>query len=125
AGPYSFTFLPPPNGAVAVRWASNHGITDLGAPPNPFAGGEWSYTLDPNASFAGKVLINELMFNPLGGRPADEWIELRNVSGEFVNLTGWRFVRGVDFVFPNISIAPNGYFVVAADLEAFQATHPG
>src|SRR6185295_10790903 len=62
AGPYTFTFFPPSNGVVEVRWVANHGITDLASPPNPFAGGEWTYTLDPNADFTGKVLLSEIMF---------------------------------------------------------------
>ncbi len=125
AGPYTFSFLPPTNGVARVRWASGHGIRDLGAPaPNPFNGGEWTYNIDPAASFAGKVLINEIMFNPLGGRPADEWIELRNVSTTAIDLAGWRLSRGVQFTFPNVSLAPNGYLVVAADPAAFQSRFP-
>lgn len=65
AGPYTFNFFPPTNGVVDVRWAATTGIGDLAMPaPNPFTGGQWSYILDPNANFAGKVLINEIMFNP-------------------------------------------------------------
>jgi hypothetical protein len=124
-GPYTFNFLPPSNGVVQVRWIAGHGIADLATPiPNPFGGGEWTYTLDPNATFAGKVVINEIMFNPLGGHPADEWLELRNVSATPVNLAGWRFTRGVRFTIPNVSLPPNGYLVVAADLGAFQAKFP-
>jgi hypothetical protein len=49
---YTFSFPQPPFGAVTVRWATNHGITDLEAPPNGFDparfGGQWNYTLiDP------------------------------------------------------------------------------
>jgi hypothetical protein len=108
-----------------VRWSASHGITDLAAPPNPFAGGEWTYTLDPNASFAGNIVISEIMFNPLGGKTTDEWIELHNVSANLVNLSGWRFTRGVDFTFPNVSISPGGYLVVAANVAAFQVRYPG
>ncbi len=125
AGPYSFSFLPPTNGLVRVRWVSGHGIADLATPtPNPFAGGEWTYTLDPAANFAGKVLINEIMFNPLGGRPADEWLELRNVSTGPIDLAGWRLTRGVQFTFPTMTLAPNSYLVVAADLATFQSLYP-
>ncbi|HKQ37223.1 MAG TPA: lamin tail domain-containing protein, partial [Verrucomicrobiae bacterium] len=125
AGPYTFAFLPPPNGTVEVRWAAGHGIADLAAPPNAFEGGDWTYTLDPNASFAGKVIINEIMFNPRSGKSAHEWLELHNVSSGIINLTGWRFTRGVQFIFPNVSIQPGGYLVVAADPVAFQTNYPG
>ncbi|HYV34186.1 MAG TPA: Ig-like domain-containing protein, partial [Gemmataceae bacterium] len=124
AGPYTFAFLPPTNGTVNVRWAADHGITDLASTPNAFAGGNWTYTLDPNASFADKVLISEIMFNPRSGLPAHEWIELQNISSDIIDLASWRFTRGVDFTFPNVSIAPGEYLVVAADPEAFHLNYP-
>ena len=124
-GPYLFQFAAPSNGLVEVLWMPGHGIRDLASPANPFAGGEWNYTLDPNASYAGKILINEIMFDPPGGAASNEWVELRNNSAEAVNLAGWSFTRGVGFTFPNISIPANGYLVAAADLAAFQAKYPG
>jgi len=125
AGPYTFAFLPPSNGLVAVQWAPSHGITDLASPPNPFDGGAWTYTLDPSATFAGKVLINEIMFNPLGGRIDEEWIELYNVSTSVVNLAGWRFTRGLAFTFPDVAIAAGGYLVVVPQggMAAFEAKY--
>ncbi len=124
AGPYTFSFAQPANGTVEIRWAAGHNITDLASPPNGFGGGEWTYILDPNASFAGKVLISEIMFDPISGQPADEWIELHNIAPDLVNLAGWSFTRGVNFTFPNVAIPAGGYLVVAADLAAFQAKYP-
>ncbi|MFP6737430.1 MAG: hypothetical protein VCD34_01695, partial [Planctomycetota bacterium] len=49
AGPYIFGFEQPPEGEVTVRWAGNHGIRDLFVPSNDFAGGSWSYVIDPDA----------------------------------------------------------------------------
>lgn len=37
---YTFRFPQPPYGAVEVRWTSEHGITDLGVPPNPLEPGD-------------------------------------------------------------------------------------
>ena len=124
SGPYTFNFLSPSNGVVDIRWAEATGIRDLAVPPNDFGGGTWTYTLDPAATFAGKVLINEIMFNAADGPPANEWIELHNITASPINLAGWRFTRGVDFVLPNVSIAANGYLVVAADVNAFQSNYP-
>ena len=70
-------------------------------------------------------MINEIMFNAPGGRATDEWIELLNVSSNLINLAGWRFTKGLGFTFPNVSIAPNGYLVVAANMASFQAKYPG
>lgn len=125
AGPYTFNFLPPSNGVVSVRWADNTGIADLAVPaPNPFTGGQWIYNLDPNATFAGKVVINEIMFNPLGGSPQEEWIELRNLTASPINLAGWRFTRGVNFTFPSVNLPANGHLVIAADVATFAAKYP-
>ena len=49
---YTFSFPQPAFGTVAIRWATNHGITDIEVPPAPFDptrfGGQWNYTLvDP------------------------------------------------------------------------------
>ncbi len=126
AGPYTFTFAPPSTGAVDVAWAPGHGITDLAVPvPNAFAGGEYNYTLNPNAVFADKIVINEIMFHPSNHATNQEWIELRNNDTAAVNLTGWRFTKGVAFTFPNVTIPAGGYLVVAASLDAFQIKHPG
>src|SRR5438094_782737 len=44
---FRFAFSQPSTGTVQIAWAPGHGITDLAVPPNPFAGGSWTYTLDP------------------------------------------------------------------------------
>lgn len=124
AGPYTFTFSQPPTGAVEVVWAAGHGITDLAVPPNPFAGGEYNYVLNPNAVFANKIVLNEIMFHPSTENTNHEWLELYNTDTAPVNLTGWQFTKGINFTFPNVTIAAGGYLVVAANMEAFQAKHP-
>ncbi len=128
AGPYTFTFTQPATGAVTIAWATGSGITDIASPPNSFAGGSWSNDLNPDASFAGSIVINEIMFRPASTFPEPlnrEWIELRNLASSPVNLSGWRFTEGVDFVFPaNASIPANGHIVVAANTAAFSAFYP-
>ncbi len=46
---YTFTVNQPPYGTVTVRWASDHGITDVEALPNAFdparPANQWNYTL--------------------------------------------------------------------------------
>ena len=125
AGPWVFFFNPPSNGLVQVAWSPDENIRDLAVPANPFVGGAWTYILDPNASYAGKVLINEIMFDPPGGAASNEWIELRNISPDDINLSGWRFTRGVNYTFPNVSLPGASYLVVAADTAAFQLKYPG
>src|SRR5208282_1311110 len=64
----------------------------------------------------GDVVINELMYDPISGNDADQYIELFNKGTNTVNLAGWQFTAGVTFTFPSVSIAPNGYLVVAKDM---------
>lgn len=124
-GPYEFQFPTPANGVVSVAWAAGHGITDLAAARNAFAGGSWSYTLNTNAVWEGNVLISEIMFHPTSELVADEWIELHNRGASAVNLAGWKLNRAVDFVFPNVNLPAGGYLVVAASVPAFNAKYPG
>ena len=124
AGPYIFQFVQPPTGMVQVAWAAGHGITDLATPPNSFAGGSWSYVLDPNASGADQIVISEIMYHPASENTNHEWIELHNRGNSTVNVTAWRFTRGIDFTFPEASIPPGGYLVVAANRAAFSAVYP-
>ena len=49
-----------------------------------------------------------------------------NRGTESINLSGWQFSDGVEFVFPNdVTLDPCDYLVVAADVNAFTAKYPG
>jgi hypothetical protein len=61
----------------------------------------------------GDIVINELMYDPISGNDDDQYIELFNKGTNTINLTGWQFTTGVTFTFPNVTLAPNGYLVVA------------
>ncbi|MDE0867102.1 MAG: lamin tail domain-containing protein, partial [Rubripirellula sp.] len=64
------------------------------------------------------VVINEVMFNPPGDHRSGEYIELFNRDTEAVDLSGWRFVDGVNFTFPSgTSIAAGDFLVIAADID--------
>lgn len=71
---------------------------------------------------AGKVIFNEISAN---NRRSDDWIELYNHSDETVNLRGWILTDlHNEFVFPNVSIAPNDYLVICEDAQEFYLTFP-
>ena len=120
ASNYIFTFSEPPPGSVQVQFAAGHGIRDLASTPNNFAGGSWSYTLDPNAVIAA-VRINEFITaNTTGLRDEDnereDWVELFNTSSGAVSMAGWALTDDVDepgkWMFPPVSIPAGGYLVV-------------
>jgi hypothetical protein len=122
---YLFQFAAAPTGAVSVAWAGGHGITDVAAVPNAFAGGAWNYTVDPEANVSG-VIINEInVSNQSGARDEDgeehDWIELYNAGSGAVNLAGWSLSDEEDepgrWVFPTRTLLPGEYMVVWASAK--------
>ncbi len=69
------------------------------------------------------IVINEIMYHPPSENVADEYIELHNIGDTFVDLTGWQFDRGVDFIFPDVTLAGGQYLIIAADPAQFTATY--
>ncbi|MBN1418902.1 MAG: lamin tail domain-containing protein, partial [Planctomycetes bacterium] len=65
-----------------------------------------------------RIVIDEIMYHPITEDPADEYLELYNRGGETVDLSGWSFTKGIDYVLPDgTSLAPGAYLVVAKDPE--------
>jgi len=119
-GQFVFDFPQPPTGIVTVAWAPNHGITDLAAASNSFAGGSWTYTLDPNYT-ATLFVINEfLASNNKGLRDEDgddsDWLELFNPNLVAGNLGGWFLTDDplnlTKWQFPYRVMDPGSYLVV-------------
>jgi hypothetical protein len=69
-----------------------------------------------SAILIGDIVINELMYDPISGNDDDQYIELYNKGTNIVNLANWQFTTGVTFTFPNVTIAPNSYLVVAHNM---------
>src|SRR5439155_22466216 len=122
-GQFVFEFVQPATGTVQVAWAPNNGITDLSDPPQPFAGGSWTYVLDPNAATRALVL-NEFMTdnnNTLHDEDGDssDWIEIYNPGVVQANIGGWFLTddsrRLSKWRFPDGKTIPaNGYLIVFA-----------
>ncbi len=62
--------------------------------------------------------ITELHYHPLDQDTINdrefEFIELKNIGANEINLTASSFVRGIDFAFPSGSVLPPGEFIVLA-----------
>ncbi|MHC4243872.1 MAG: lamin tail domain-containing protein, partial [Planctomycetota bacterium] len=87
-------------------------------------GRSWSAMTE--ATFAigpltGNLRITEIMYNPYN--PNTEYVELKNIGAETVNLNLVKFTNGIDFTFPNMELAPNEYVVVVQDREAFETRY--
>lgn len=72
----------------------------------------------------GDIVINELMYDPISDSDDDQFIELYNKGTNTVNLAGWQFTAGVTFTFPSVTIAPDGYLVVARNITNLLAKYP-
>ena len=79
----------------------------------------------PNSAWRSEeVVINEIMYAPISGDSDDQYIELYNQSSRAADLSGWRFVDGIDFKFPSGTKLPaGGYLVVAHNPERLIATY--
>ncbi len=77
----------------------------------------------PVVTATPSVVINELHYDP-PGNARTEFVELHNPGTTPVNISGWRFSRGVGFTFPpGSTIAAGGFVVVAMDPAVFQAEY--
>ncbi|MFN3404799.1 MAG: lamin tail domain-containing protein [Cytophagaceae bacterium] len=64
------------------------------------------------ASGQSNIVITEILYNQPGPDTL-EFIELYNKGSQPVNLEGYKVTRGFGFTFPNVTIQPGGYLVIA------------
>jgi len=70
---------------------------------------------------AENLRITEIMYNPPD--PNEEFIELKNLGTEIINLNLVSFTNGIDFTFPSIELAPGQHVVVVQDRNVFEARY--
>jgi hypothetical protein len=57
---------------------------------------------------------------------SNTWVELYNKGTQAVDLSGWKFDKGISYTFPKgTSLAAGGYLVVARDRAAVASLYPG
>lgn len=72
---------------------------------------------------SGQIAISELHYHPLADAPT-EFLELINISGEMLDLTGISFSRGIDFTFPEITLlSPGERILVVENITAFEIAY--
>jgi len=74
--------------------------------------------------------ITEIMYHPQDATdpndpndPNEEYIELKNIGTETINLNLVSFTNGIDFTFPSLELAAGEYIVVVQDRAAFEARY--
>jgi hypothetical protein len=66
--------------------------------------------------------ITQVMYNPIGGNDFD-YVELTHVGTSPLDLTGVKFVKGIDFVFPVTSLSVGSSVIVCANLTKFRSRY--
>ena len=73
--------------------------------------------------------ITEIMYHPKDSNnpndPNEEFIELKNIGTETIDLNLVRFAEGIDFTFGDMELAGGQYVVVVKDQAVFDAQYPG
>lgn len=75
---------------------------------------------------AGPILT-EIHYNGVAsGTDPDEFIELTNAGEQDLDLEGWRFTQGIDYVFGlGATLTAGSSFVLARDMSDFLSVFPG
>ena len=75
------------------------------------------------AAAQAQIVITEIMYNPPeSGQDTLEYVELYNNTNATVDVSGWSFTQGFEFVFPaGFTIPANGYVVIAKNIAYFQS----
>lgn len=101
--------------------------------------GRWSKWSDPiefvasaasGAAVKDSLRITELHYNP-DAPPAGslytgddfEYVELKNIGAQPINLLNTTFNAGITFTFPEITLNPGQYVLVVRNAAAFQSRH--
>ena len=87
-------------------------------------GGDWSALTEAVFSIGPvkeNLRITEIMYHPPD--PNHEYVELKNIGSEAINLNWVSFDNGIDFTFPSIQLNPCEYTVVVKDPNQFEARY--
>jgi hypothetical protein len=72
------------------------------------------------------LVINEIMYHPISGDDAFEFLELYNRGSNAVDLSDWRLTDGITFDFPNGTIVgADSYLIVANNRLPLLTNYPG
>jgi len=95
-----------------------------------FKAGQWSALNEARFSVgpvAESLRITEIMYHPQEmGNPGDsntEFIELKNIASQTINLNLVSFDRGIDFTFADMELSAGGYILIVKDLAAFESKY--
>ncbi len=71
---------------------------------------------------SGQIVFTELNYNTIGTDDCD-YLELYNNSGADINMAGYRFDQGFDFVFPDMVFPADSYMVLTVNATSLMETY--
>ena len=78
--------------------------------------------LDEELNIINSLRVTEIMYNPSDGTEA-EFIKLENIGQATIQLSNVRFVEGINFDFPESSLAPGQSAYVVRDIQTFKLSN--
>ncbi|MCH2062689.1 MAG: Ig-like domain-containing protein [Roseibacillus sp.] len=90
--------------------------------PVPTPGFSNATDLSAESLVLQSLRITEIMYHPAGFADS-EFIEVRNTGDLPISLDGVEFTKGIEFEFPDMTLAPGEYAVVVSDTDVFQAVY--
>lgn len=106
----------------AIRFEAQLGNISYGRYPDGASELYLLKELTPGASnsaiYIDDIVINEIMYHPISNNDDDQYVELYNKGTNSYDISGWRFIDGIDFTFPTNTIIPSGgYLVVGRNIS--------
>ncbi len=97
------------------------------------SGGRWSALNEAEFSMLQdytRLVVSEVHYHPAGDPALDEdefeFIELRNVGLDALDLGGVHFSDAIEFTFPSgTRVEPGGFVVLVGNADAFASRYPG
>ncbi len=101
---------------------------------NPPISSPWSGPIAGTFYFPAQtppMRVTEIMYHPPDAPPGNatndannfEYLELKNISAEPLNVTGFRLRGGIEFDFPSLMLTGGQSCVVVADVAGFQSRY--
>jgi hypothetical protein len=112
-----WTGLLDPKYGVVLRPLPQDSRLDLELGALDIGGREFNWTLEARTTaIQAHIVLNEIMANPAGPEPDQEWVELYNDGLESVQLEGWALEdSGGKSVLPPCELRPNQFALIVND----------
>lgn len=117
------------NYTTTFEWTPSTGIPDgenyfiriTGTNPEIWDSSDRNFTVIPSQDVAS-IAITEIMYNPPGpGADSLEYLELYNNENQPVELDGYFFSDGIEYVFPEMDFPPQSHLLLARDAATIES----